>query len=82
MAQLLHEASERYDLVVLDSPPVLHAADTEALASHPGVDVVVVATRQTKRRAIHRTLRKLELIEANVTGLVVNWQGRAQTYSY
>ncbi len=82
MGELLREASESYDLVVLDSPPVLSAADTEGLASHPGVDVVFVARKNTRRRALRRAMRRLELIEAHVMGLVVNSMGRATAYRY
>jgi tyrosine-protein kinase Etk/Wzc len=82
MGDLLAEASERYDVVVIDSPPILSAADAEGLASHPGVDVVVVVRPTTKRRALQKALRKLDLIEANVAGIVVNGQGRAAPYSY
>ena len=66
VGELLRDASESYDLVVLDSPPVLSGADTEGLASHPGVDVVLVTRKTTKRRAVRRAMRRLELIEAHV----------------
>jgi capsular exopolysaccharide synthesis family protein len=82
MHDLLQEASDRYDLVVVDSPPVLTVADAEALASHDGVDVVLVVKKTTKRRSVRQAMRRLELIEANVTGLVVNGRGRAAAYSY
>lgn len=82
MGEMLHQASERYELVVLDSPPVLHAADAGGLASHHETEVVLVVTRSTKRRTVAKALRKLELIEANVAGLVVNRDGRLAAYGY
>ncbi len=82
MHDLLGHASSRYGLVVFDSPPILGAADAEGIASHPGVEVVVVTTRATKRRTLLNALKRLELTEANVGGIVVNREGRAGSYGY
>jgi capsular exopolysaccharide synthesis family protein len=82
MSALLGSASREYDLVVADSSPVLVAADTAGLASQPGVDVLLVIRRNGKRRALHKALKKLELPEANVLGLVINRDGRPVTYGY
>jgi capsular exopolysaccharide synthesis family protein len=78
MAELLRQAAERYDLVVVDSPPVLAAADAEGIASHPGVDVLVVVRRSTRRRALTKALRRLRLIDAHVAGTVLNQWGHAR----
>jgi capsular exopolysaccharide synthesis family protein len=82
MGDLLRRASEQYGLVVVDSPPLLSAADASGLASHPGVEVVLVVRRKGRRRAVRNALRKLQLIEANVAGIVVNREGRLTSYSY
>lgn len=82
MAALLRSAAERYDTVVIDSPPVLSVADTEGLASHPGIDVVVVARPSSRRASVVKTMRRLELIEAHVVGLVLNEYGSARSYGY
>jgi capsular exopolysaccharide synthesis family protein len=82
MGEVLLQASEQYELVVLDSPPVLHAADAGGLASHHATDVVLVVTRSSKRRTVTNALRKLELIEANIAGIVVNRDGRLAAYGY
>ncbi len=82
MADLIEQAKEAYGLVVIDAPPVLNAADAEALASHGGVSVLVVARRSGRRRPLTKTLRRLELVEADVMGIVVNRDGRALAYGY
>lgn len=82
MSELLDLVSSQYDLVVIDSPPVLIAADAEGFATHSAVDVVFVAQRSTRKRVIVKALRRLELIEANVAGIVVNRQGKEVSYSY
>ena len=82
MGELVKRARELYDLVVIDSPPVLSAADAAGIASHPGTDMVIVAKRSGKRRPLVKALRSLELIEANVLGIVVNREGRLASYAY
>lgn len=80
MGELLRDAANDYDQVVIDAPPVLASADAEGLASHPGVDVVLVVSPSSKRRMILKALRRLELIEAHVAGIVVNRAGRVASY--
>jgi Mrp family chromosome partitioning ATPase len=82
MAKLLRQASATYDIVVVDSPPVLLTADAAGLASHPGTDVVVVVKRGGKRRPVLRALRRLDLIGANVLGIVVNRDEPVASYAY
>jgi capsular exopolysaccharide synthesis family protein len=80
MEQVIQATLDRYELVVLDSPPILHASDAAGLAAHPCVDVVLVVNGSTRRRAIRHALRELELVEATVLGLVANRHGRLAPY--
>jgi capsular exopolysaccharide synthesis family protein len=82
MADVVRQVSADYDLLVIDSPPVLVAADAASLASIPGTDVIVVARRAGRKRPLLRALRNLELTEANVLGIVLNRDGRLSTYTY
>jgi capsular exopolysaccharide synthesis family protein len=82
MAKFLSAASKAYGLVVIDAPPLLLAADAAGYAAHAGVDVVLVVTRNSKRRSTMNALRKLELIGANVIGMVANREGSLSTYGY
>jgi capsular exopolysaccharide synthesis family protein len=82
LADLVRQISPDYDLLIIDSPPVLVAADAASLASMPGTDVIVVVRRGGRRRPLLRALRNLELTEANVLGIVLNRDGRLSTYTY
>jgi capsular exopolysaccharide synthesis family protein len=75
MGELLENVYEQCEVVVLDSPPVLTAADASGLASHPGTQVVMVANRAGKRRHLVTALRRLAVTEASVVGLVLNREG-------
>lgn len=82
MGKLLTRAASEYDLVIVDSPPILSAPDAAGLSVHPGVSVVLVVGRTTKRQAVKKAVRELRLVEANIAGMVVNREGRLATYGY
>lgn len=77
---LLREASESYDIVVMDTAPVLATADAEAIAAHAGVEVVFVLDRSSRRRNVAKSLRRLDLINARIAGLVLNRSGEPVAY--
>jgi capsular exopolysaccharide synthesis family protein len=81
-AELIIEARAAYDLVVIDSPPVLIAADAAGIAAQEDVGALLVVRRRSRRRHIASAIRKLQLMDANVLGLVVNREGSLATYGY
>lgn len=82
MAAILEEGARTYALVVIDSPPLLSAADAAGISSLPGVSVILVVDEGARRRMVRRALRKLELVDANVAGAVMNREGRLSAYGY
>jgi capsular exopolysaccharide synthesis family protein len=75
MGDLLEKAYTDCESVILDSPPVLVAADASGLASHSRTEVVMIMNRSGKRRHLANALRKLTVTEANILGLVINREG-------
>src|SRR3954453_22431219 len=75
MATVVEQLRNTYDTVVIDTPPLLSAADAGAVATLPHVGVVLVVDSSSKRRTVTNAIRKLELIEAQVFGIVLNHQG-------
>ncbi len=82
MGEVLAEAAEMYDIVVVDSPPVLAAADVEGIASHGGVEIVFVADKNSRGRAVVKAIRRLERIDADIAGIVLNREGQQDLYGY
>jgi capsular exopolysaccharide synthesis family protein len=72
MGALLEKAYADCESVILDSPPVLVAADASGLASHVRTEVVMIMNRSGKRRQLASALRTLTVTEANIVGLVIN----------
>jgi capsular exopolysaccharide synthesis family protein len=80
--EMLRQASEEYDVVAIDTPPVLLAADAAHLAADPSVNVVFVVTKKQGTRRVTRAVAKLQLVGANLLGFVVNREGDLSEYGY
>lgn len=74
-SELIHVLREQYDIVIIDTPPVLAVTDPCVVA--PRVDGVVLLIRITKHVRPHakRALESLESLGANLIGIVVNGVG-------
>jgi len=70
--KLLVEAERDYDLVIVDSPPLLGFAEPLQMAAVVDGVVVIVMAGQTNRRAVESLLGSLRRIKANVIGAVLN----------
>lgn len=82
METLFASVTALYDLVVVDTPPLLAASDAATLASHVGADVVFVVAHGTKKRRVTRAIGKLDLVGVNVLGFVANREGDLSEYGY
>lgn len=78
LAEILEEARKDYDLIVIDSPPLL--GFPEPLQMSALVDGVLVVARsgQTNRKALGSAIGTLTRLRANVLGIVMN-EVRADT---
>ncbi len=72
MDQLILEWRERYDFVVIDSPPVLPVTDAVVLSQMVDGVIVVARFAVSKQQAIIRTIRTLLSARAECFGVMVN----------
>jgi polysaccharide biosynthesis transport protein len=72
MARLLEEFSVEYDLLILDSPPVLVTADSLALCRMVEKVLFVVRWGQTRQEAMLEALKQLLDAQADVAGIAVS----------
>ncbi len=68
--EVLKQLQQRYRLIVLDSPPIVPAADSHVLAQMADGVLMVVRARQTKRELFRRALESLGA--KNLLGVVLN----------
>jgi capsular exopolysaccharide synthesis family protein len=72
---------DQYDLVLIDSPPVLPVTDAAILSQHADATLMLAAAGQTRRADLHRAVEKLDQVGAKILGTVLNKVSR-QTGSY
>jgi tyrosine-protein kinase Etk/Wzc len=77
---LLERARPVFDVIVIDSPPILVAADAVLMAARVDAVVMIVSAEQTDRRAIDEARRALEGVGHPITGLIVNRFDERQSY--
>jgi capsular exopolysaccharide synthesis family protein len=72
MFTLLEELRNRYDFVVIDSPPLVPVADALELAPHVDGVLLVVDAASAKRNAVVHARIGLEQVGASIVGTILN----------
>jgi tyrosine-protein kinase Etk/Wzc len=68
----LERLSEQYDMVVIDTPPVLVASDTAAIATHAGTVLLVARANLSSMGELRESTRRLALGGKAATGVLLN----------
>ena len=82
MDRLLAELRRRYDIIILDTAPVLPIADTRILAPKAEVVVLLARWRKTPRKAIENSLRLLASAGAYIAGAALTQVDMKQQSRY
>jgi capsular exopolysaccharide synthesis family protein len=82
MSALLAEVGEAYDVVLVDTAPLLPVTDGAILAKMTGGAVVVVGAGITHRPQLTEALAALDTVGAKVLGVVVNRLAPAERSGY
>lgn len=72
MKKLLTELKERFDIVILDSPPVIAVTDAVVLSSEVDGMALVIQSGETSEDAVLRARTLLENVHAKIIGAVLN----------
>jgi tyrosine-protein kinase Etk/Wzc len=71
-ARVLEELSRNYDVVVLDTPPVLVAADTVGIAPQAATVLLVARAGATQMGELHESAKRLSHAGKTVSGVLFN----------
>jgi succinoglycan biosynthesis transport protein ExoP len=72
LSELLDEFGKEYDLVILDSPPLLGFAECLQMATAADGVLIVSKAGETKRKAVAAVVTALQRVRANIIGVVLN----------
>lgn len=79
---LLESASNQYDLVILDTPPLLAVTDAAIVGRQAGTSLIVIRFGQNARREIELTARRFEQNGIELKGAIFNGVERRATDYY
>lgn len=72
MVDLIADVKSRFDLVLIDSPPILGVSDASVLANLADITMIVVQHRKLPRHMLMRVKQSVENVGGKVVGVVLN----------
>jgi tyrosine-protein kinase Etk/Wzc len=72
MQRFLDDAAKKYDIVLIDTPPVIAVTDAAVLSTLVDGVVVVVLSGKTEKDTVLRSRDLLEKVNARMLGVLVN----------
>ena len=69
--KILDEARERYDVIILDAPPVLNVSDTIIISKLVDKVLFVVAMDETNRAFVKEAKKSLDKVSVKMMGMVL-----------
>ncbi|GKX67447.1 CpsD/CapB family tyrosine-protein kinase [Inconstantimicrobium mannanitabidum] len=82
MEKLLEEIKDHYDIVILDTSPVLAVTDAQVLSRKADGTILVVRAEATKKDAVLRAKGLLDMVGAKILGTVINGVERSRKHYY
>ncbi|MFD2672707.1 CpsD/CapB family tyrosine-protein kinase [Marinicrinis sediminis] len=82
MDQVLSRLYQMYDVIIIDSPPLLAVADAQIAATKVDGVVLVVQAGKVKKSQLSKAKSTLELVKANLLGAVLNQKNKKEAESY
>lgn len=70
--ELMQKLAQDFDCIIIDSPPCQIGADSLILSRHVDGVLFVLKPDRTTRRTARHVIRRLNLVQANVIGSVLN----------
>ena len=80
--EFLSAVSEKFDLVIIDTPPVLAVTDAVLVGKKVGITLMITRFRENNSKEIDRSLQHLETAGINVRGCILNAIERSATSYY
>jgi capsular exopolysaccharide synthesis family protein len=81
-AEVIAALRDDFDMVLLDSPPVLPVTDAAVLSAQADATLLVATAGKTRRRDFGRAVELLRQVEAPLVGSVLNGVSTASGYGY
>ncbi|WP_141501951.1 CpsD/CapB family tyrosine-protein kinase [Paenibacillus luteus] len=84
MALLLKRAREQFDVIIVDTPPIMSVTDAQIVATQSDGVVLVIDSGKVKKDVVLKAKASLDHVKARLIGVVLNKINRnhSDIYSY
>lgn len=72
MGEIVARLENTFDVVIIDSPPILPVTDASVMSQNVGGVILVVDSTSTTRAGVQKSLQSLDMVGAHVLGVVLN----------
>lgn len=81
--QLVEHAQQHYDLVIIDTPPILAVTDAAIIGNQAGIVLMIARYDQSALKEIITAVNRFDLNGVEIKGLIFNAvEKRASNYGY
>jgi capsular exopolysaccharide synthesis family protein len=82
MRDVLEMLRSQFDMIIIDSPPVLAATDAVLLSTQADATILVASAGTTKEGDLDHSLKRLDDVGAHVIGILLNQFDISMAYGY
>jgi receptor protein-tyrosine kinase len=82
MRRLLEQATKQFDIVIVDTPPILAGGESAALAQHGDALLIVASVDRLTRNGARRAARLLQSAHLSPVGLIVTGRNIERELAY
>jgi len=82
MKRIVEEAAAKYDLVIIDTPPILAVSDAAMVARVVDTSLFIVKWANTSRDTVVQALKQLKSFDCRIAGTVLNQVNLNEMASY
>lgn len=82
MVTLLQELRKRFDIIIIDTPPVLAITDAQVVSALTDGVIMVIDSGKVKKEYAQRAKANLEQVKARILGVVLNNVSRTEGEAY
>ncbi|XID93086.1 CpsD/CapB family tyrosine-protein kinase [Paenibacillaceae bacterium WGS1546] len=82
MAALLEAARNQYDVVIIDTPPLMYVTDAQIAAAQSDGVILVIEAGKVKKEVALRAKASLDHVKARLIGVVLNSVPRKHSDTY
>ncbi|MCR5483342.1 MAG: CpsD/CapB family tyrosine-protein kinase [Bacilli bacterium] len=69
---IMEKLKEKYDVIILDCPPVIGLSDALVMAKYSDYNALVVSNKKTTNKELELSLRAFENVGMKVNGVIMN----------